>query len=525
MIPTVLLIEDEPTLAKNICFFLEREGLAVEMASSGEAGLEMLDQFKPQVVLLDYGLPGIDGLEVLSRIMAKAPRTRVIMLTGSGSEQTAVNALKGGAADYLKKPMELAALRLVIDSALQRRRSEDLPEGMRAVRHACIMDTLERRRKGDPLEAQTTSWQGKLVAEPLHAAAALASVATPAVAARPATGATPVAPSRSASRENGLAALVGESAPMFSLKALIGKVIDADLQLSGADSPVVLITGETGTGKELVARALHFEGRRKTGPFIEINCAGIPATMLEAELFGHERGAFTDAKEAKPGLIESAAGGTLFLDEIGDLDLASQAKLLKVLEERRVRRIGALQDRSIDTRFLAATSCDLEAMVREGRFRADLYYRLRMIRVHVPPLRERGVDVVRLAEHFLGIYGGRYGKPGLRLSSDAMAALNRHTWEGNVRELKNTIEQAVVLAGGESIGVADLGIRIVGKGESASVSHIFERGESLNLRQVERDMLVTALQESGANVSKAARMLGISRDTLRDRAKKFAISI
>jgi transcriptional regulator with PAS, ATPase and Fis domain len=330
-------------------------------------------------------------------------------------------------------------------------------------------------------------------------------------------------PGRAAQRENGLSALVGESAPMFSLKALIGKIIDADIQLSGTDSPAVLITGETGTGKELVARALHFEGRHCVGPFIEINCACIPAALLEAELFGHERGAFTDAKEAKPGLIESAAGGTLFLDEIGDLDLASQAKLLKVLEERRVRRLGSLKERSVDTRVLAATSCDLEAMVREGRFRADLYYRLRMIRVHVPALRERGVDVVRLAEHFLAIHGARYGKPGLRLSSDAMAALNRHVWEGNVRELKNTIEQAIILVSGDVIGVGDLSIRIVGKEDRASVSQIFDRHDSMNLHKVEREMLVAALHQARANVSKAARMLGISRDTLRYRAKKLEI--
>ena len=523
MIPTVLLIEDEPTLARNICFFLEREGMAVDMAFSGEAGLVLFEQLKPQVVLLDHGLPGIDGLEVLSRIMARAPHLRVIMLTGSGSELTAVNALKGGAADYLKKPMELAALRLVIDRALERRRSEDVPDGRRTLRHAGSMDTLERRRKNDPLEAQTSSWQSKLVAESLHAAAAVASAAKPSTAARSATGATPAVPSTAAQRENGLSGLVGESAPMFLLKALIRKIIDADMQLSGTDSPVVLITGETGTGKELVARALHFEGRHKAGPFIEINCAGIPMALLEAELFGYERGAFTDAKEARPGLIESAAGGTLFLDEIGDLDLASQAKLLKVLEQRCVRRLGALRERSVDAGFLAATSRDLEAMVRDGRFRADLYYRLRMIHAHMPALRDRSVDVVRLAEHFLGIYGARYGKPGLRLSSDAMAALNSHVWEGNVRELKNAIEQAIILVSGHVIEVGDLGIRIIGKEHRASVSYILERPDSLNLHQVERNMLVTALHESDANVSKAARMLGISRDTLRYRAKKFQL--
>ena len=510
MISTVLLIEDEPTLARNICFFLEREGFAVEMASSGEAGLEMLARFRPDVVLLDYSLPGIDGLKVLGRIMAAAPNTRVIMMTGSGSEQIAVNAFKGGAADYLKKPMELAALRLVIDRVLQRRRAADLPEGLRLTDKVQIMDTLQRRRKGDPLDAQTTSWQGKLVAEPMHGASPPAPARTPSAAGAP--------------RKNGVSALVGDSAPMFTLKALIGKINEADLQMSGVESPAVLVTGETGTGKELVARALHYESRRKAGPFIELNCAGIPASLLEAELFGYERGAFTDAKTAKLGLIESAAGGTLFLDEIGDLDLGSQAKLLKVLEERRVRRLGSVQERSVDARFLAATSCDLEGMVREGRFRADLYYRLRMIHVHVPALRERSVDVLRLAGHFLDIYAARYGKPDLRISSEAMAALSRHTWPGNVRELKNTIEQSVILASGSAIGVGDLSMRVVSEKDQTAPAAVFERGYSMNLPKVERDMLVAALQESRANVSKAARMLGISRDTLRYRAKKFDIA-
>ena len=421
---SVLLIEDEPVLAKNINSFLTRQGYEVFEARSGEAGLELFDRINPGVVLLDYNLPGMNGLEVLAGIVARDTGAKVVVMTGNGSEDTAITALKGGVADYLIKPIALAGMLPLIDRLSGRVQPVPVLAPVPALVSASAPDVA-------PSYCDTPV---------LQRVRAMGGVFTPGIR-LPAD-----APNA------GLVRLVGESAPMRRLKTLIGKVIDADMRLSGADSPVVLITGETGTGKGLVARALHFEGRRKTGPFIEINCAGIPAALLEAELFGHERGAFTDAKEAKPGLIESAAGGTLFLDEIGDLDLASQAKLLKVLEERRVRRIGAVHDRSIDTRFLAATSCDLEIMVREGRFRADLYYRLRMIRVHVPPLRERGVDVVRLAEHFLGIYGGRYGKPGLRLSSDAMAALNRHAWEGNVRELKNTIEQAVVFANGDIIG-------------------------------------------------------------------------
>ena len=411
---SVLLIEDEPILAKNINSFLTRQGYEVFEAPSGEAGLELFDRLKPGVVLLDYNLPGIAGLEVLAYIVARDTGAKVVVMTGNGSEDTAITALKGGVADYLIKPIVLAGMLPIIDRLSGRLQQVPAPAAAMARSHPDVPGLLRLRTLGSVSHSDI-----RLPADASNA---------------------------------GRLRLVGESAPMRTLRALIGKIIDADMQLSGTDSPAVLITGETGTGKELVARALHFEGRHRAGPFIEINCAGIPAALLEAELFGHERGAFTDAKEAKPGLIESAAGGTLFLDEIGDLDLASQAKLLKVLEARRVRRLGAVQERSVDTRFLAATSCDLEAMVRDGRFRADLYYRLRMIRVHVPALRERGVDVVRLAEHFLAIHGARYGKPGLRLSSEAMAALKRNVWEGNVRELQNCIEQAVVFASGQIIG-------------------------------------------------------------------------
>jgi DNA-binding NtrC family response regulator len=376
MTPSILLIEDEPTLARNICLYLEREGMTVSIASSGEAGLELLDQIAPQVVLLDYNLPGINGLQVLHEIMQKAPKTRVIMLTGAGSEQVAVDALKSGASDYLRKPVELAALRMVIDRVLARRRFEDWPRVTRDSSQVKTMDTLQRRRRSDGFAKQKTSWRGKLVLEPRQTAAASAV-----------NEASPVFPE-----------LVGNSEAMLLLKTLLSRIIDADLRVPGGESPSILSAGETGTGKELVARALHFEGRRKAGPFIEINCAGIPAGLLESELFGHERGAFTDAKLAKPGMIESSDGGTLFLDEIGDLDLAAQAKLLKVIEERKVRRLGSIQEKAVDVRFVAATSRDLEQMVRDGQFRADLYYRLRMIRVAVPPLRERVGDIARLAD-------------------------------------------------------------------------------------------------------------------------------
>ncbi|MEI6304068.1 MAG: sigma-54 dependent transcriptional regulator [Betaproteobacteria bacterium] len=416
---SVLLIEDEHRLARTINMFLTRLGYKVFEASSGEAGLELFDRVKPQVVLLDYNLPGISGLEVLAGISARNADARVVMMTGEGSETTAVTAILGGVADYLIKPIVLAAMLPLIDR-LSGCAVQAEPAAAAPVRDGGAV----------PPVLQLVRDSGKAGKPTVHIGADKAGA--------PRTG------------------LLGESAPMHALTRLIGKINEADLQTSGLESPAVLVTGETGTGKELVARALHYDGRRKAGPFIELNCAGIPASLLEAELFGYERGAFTDAKTAKLGLIESATGGTLFLDEIGDLDLGSQAKLLKVLEERRVRRLGSVQERSVDARFLAATSCDLEGMVRDGRFRADLYYRLRMIHVHVPALREHSVDVPRLAAHYLDIYAARYGKPGLRISSEAMAALSRHTWPGNVRELKNTIEQAVVLAAANVINSADL---------------------------------------------------------------------
>ena len=510
---SIVLIEDEAILSRNICIYLGREGLDVAAAASGEEGLDLVERLHPQVVLLDYNLPGMDGLAVLGRIMSSAPATRVIMMTGSGSESTAVAALKGGAVDYLKKPVQLAALRLVIDRAMSRRRFEDAPAALRDASRR-IMDTLDRRRSSDALDAQKTSWRGKLVAEPPAPAHVASSAA-----------------SHAASREEGqtrLPTLLGSSQPMQTLKALIGKVIDADARNVGAESPIVLINGETGTGKELVARALHFDGRRRSSRFLEVNCAGIPAALLEAELFGHERGAFTDAKEAKPGMIEAAGDGTLFLDEIGDIDLAAQAKLLKVIEERRVRRLGSLQDRRVEARFIAATSCDLEQMVRDGRFRADLYFRLRMIRIQVPPLRERDGDALLLAEHFLELFGERYGKPGLRFDSAAIAVLTRHPWTGNVRELRNTIEQAVVLAEGVVITVADLGLSNVASepasAECAQVEAAAQpHSDVIPFSTAERDMLLTALRKTDSNVSKAARLLGISRDTLRYRAKKYQI--
>ena len=470
----VLLIEDEEQLARNVRLYLERKGFDVRVAPSAEKGLELLNRFRPEAIVLDFNLPGMNGLEALARIRQHDRDVIVVMMTGHGSEQVAVDAMKAGAYDYLTKPVALGKLTLVLERALlEGRRQEEL--------------AYHRRREAG---------------------------------------------------DGGLAALIGDSAPMRRLREDVARIVEAQRALAAGDPPAVLITGETGTGKELVARALHFEGPRRGGPFVEINCASIPPQLLEAELFGFERGAFTDARQRKIGLIEAADGGTLFLDEIGECDLALQAKLLKLLEDRRVRRLGSVREQQVSLRIVAATNRDLEQLVREGRFRADLFFRLRMLHVETPPLRERGDDVAALAIRFLSAQCARYGRPALSFAADALAALRAHPWPGNVRELRNVIEQSVVMARGERIEARDLiltrlqrhppgwapgGSQAPTGGDRSFGEAAGEGTAALTLPEIERKVLLGALGANGWNVSKAARQLGVSRDTLRYRIEKFQL--
>ncbi|MCB1901140.1 sigma-54-dependent transcriptional regulator [Cognatazoarcus halotolerans] len=454
----VLVIEDEATLAKNIAVYLGRQGHEVVTADTAETGLAELERFKPDVVLLDFHLPGMDGMAALGRLAEQAPGIPVIMVTGHGTVELAVEAMKNGAYDFLTKPLSLAKLRLLIERALgESRREEAL--------------SYYRRRE-----------------------AALGDRCT----------------------------LIGESPPMMALKARIDQLIEAESKLRDGEPPAALVTGETGTGKELVARALHFSGPRASKPFVEINCAAIPAQLLESELFGHERGAFTDARERKIGLVETAEGGTLFLDEIGDLDLGLQAKLLKLLEEKTVRRLGSLRDQKVDVRIVAATHRPMEQHVRDGRFRADLYYRLRIVEFRLPSLRERGDDVLLLARHFLQLHAGRYGRSGMRFSPAAEAMLVRHRWPGNVRELRNLMEQSVLMCAGDAIGPEHLNLSPLGLDDDEALPGA--GAASGRLEDVERNMLVGALQQTGWNITQAARLLGISRDTLRYRIEKYRLA-
>ena len=463
----VLVIEDEELLGKNIRLYLERQGHDVRLASSAEAGLEMIEEFRPEAIVLDFNLPGMDGLEALGRIRRKDPDAVVVMMTGHGNEQIAVEAMKGGAYDYLTKPVALGKLKLVLERALSAERSRE--------------ELAYHRRRAVP----------------------------------------PV----------GVSALIGRSEAMERLRLSINRILEAERGLTGGDPPAVLIAGETGTGKELVARALHVDGPRASGPFVEINCATIPTQMLEAELFGHERGAFTDARERKLGLIEAANGGTLFLDEIGEIEPPLQVKLLKLLEDKRVRRLGSVREQQVSVRIVTATNRDLEQMVRQGRFRSDLFFRLRILQLSTPPLRDRGDDVLVLARHFLEAHRLRYGKPVLTFSDEAEQRLRQHRWPGNVRELRNVIEHSVIMVHGTVIEARDLMLaQVDAEPQPASAPDpVPARDESARgavsdtLPEMERQMLLRALEGHRWNVTRAARALGVSRDTLRYRIEKFQL--
>lgn len=455
---TILLIDDEETFVKNVAKYLSTAGHDVFTALTGEEGLGLLIN-APDAVIIDYRLPDIDGITLIKRIREHDPHVPILMITGHGSIELAVEAMKVGANDLLTKPVPLNDLRQSLGALIQRQRDSSRLK---------YLDAKEQRSE--------------------HS-------------------------------------IIGESTVVRTLRERILRIAELDSITGGL--PPVLIIGETGTGKELVARALHSQSQRLDKPFIEINCAAIPGNLLESELFGHERGAFTDAKERKIGLIEAADEGSLFLDELGEMDLALQAKLLKVIEDGRFRRIGAIQERQVNIRIIAATNQNLEERIQQGLFRADLYFRLRVLQLNVPPLREREGDVLTLAKYFLDQFSVRYRRHGLAFSAAAEAALLSHHWPGNVRELRNMIEQAVLLGLNPEIGLADL---LLPNRSVSSDSRLLlpdlsaTAGEEVSILELlEREVLVKALTGAGRNVSKAARDLGISRDTLRYRMEKYGL--
>jgi two-component system, NtrC family, response regulator AtoC len=457
---SVLIVDDEQVLASAMADYLSRHGYAVKVEGSGEQALKSIEAESPDLVLLDYRLPRMDGLVVLRKIKESRPEIEVVMLTAHGSVEKAVEAMRFGAYDYLSKPIDLEELRLVVEKALE------------SLRRAQELDYLRSR----------------------------------------------------IDRENPSHDIIGDSEPMRQVRRLIDQIASIEV-LSGREAPAILITGETGSGKELVAGAIHARSRRAKEPFVEINCAAIPLTLLEAELFGYEKGAFTDAKAAKVGLFEAADGGTLFLDEIGTMDLALQAKLLKAIEERSVRRLGSVRSRRFDVMLIAATNLPLDRAIRERTFREDLYYRLNVLNIHLPSLRDRGDDAVQLAEHFVGLHARRYNRGSKELTEAAKGAIEGYRWPGNVRELSNVIERAVLLQNGPRIDKADLALSAAPAAEGAATATgesalTVDLSKGIVLEELERTIIERVLSRTGWNRTRAAQLLGLSRETLRYRIEK-----
>lgn len=452
----IAIVEDEALLARNLKRFLERQGYEVFLASGVEEGIALCQTVAPDVILVDYNLPDGNGLDFIRRLRVEDSAARIVMTTAHGDVGIAVEAMKAGAEDYITKPIVLEELGIFLQ---------------RFLAQAQIRESLAYYRRREK-------------------------------------------------NRSGLDQIVGESPAMLELKERIGRMLDAERKVSGAPPAPLLIAGETGTGKELIARAVHFDGPRCNGPFIELNCAALPGHLVEAELFGHEKGAFTDAKERRDGLFRAADGGTLFLDEIGEMPLDAQAKLLKVLEDGQVRPVGSARMRKIDVRVIAATNAALEEKVSGGEFRRDLYFRLAVLTVKAPPLRERGADIGVLSDRFLADIGRKYGRHQLTFGADARDAMLHHSWQGNVRELKNVIEQAVLFCVGDEIRTTDLFLM---EPPAIRAEEALGVGSCATIPAAERELIVQALNRLSGNVTLAARELGISRDALRYRMERHGL--
>jgi two-component system response regulator AtoC len=438
----VLVVEDEREMRAMLEKGLTRRGFTPVAQPSADEALARLAAEDFDVVLTDLRMPGMDGLALCERIALNRPDIPVVVVTAFGSLETAVAAIRAGAYDFVTKPIDVDALVLVLE---------------RAVQHRALREEVRRLRQ------------------------------------------------ELGRRDDG-GAVVGESLAMKQAYALIDRVADLD--------STVLITGESGTGKEVAARAVHTRGRRKDGPFVALNCAAMPEALLESELFGHAKGAFTDAKAARTGLFVQAHGGTLFLDEVGELPLTLQPKLLRALQERVVRPVGGDTEVPFDARIVAATNRDLELAVEEGRFREDLYYRLNVIGIELPPLRARGNDVLALSQRFIEQFAARTGKRVVGLSPAAAQRLLSYGWPGNVRELQNCIERAVALTSFEELTVDDLPERVRNYSQPKAVPENTDPSELVTLEEVERRYIHRVLEAVGGSRTLAARVLGVDRKTL-----------
>ena len=445
---TVLVAEDDPTIREGIATGLRQDNFEVRTAASGSEALRAFLDEPTAVVVADLKMPGLDGLELLERIRAVHPETIFIIATAYGAIETAVEAMKRGAFDYLPKPVNLDRLSLLIQKGLSFR---------------------DLRRENEELRRQL-------------------------------------------GERRALRNIVGHSVKMLTLLGSVEQVAASDA--------TVLIQGESGAGKELIAKALHQTGKRAEGPFVGVSCASLPETLLEDDLFGHERGAFTGADRRRIGCFEMAHRGTLFLDEIGDVSPATQGKLLRVLEERSFQRVGGTESVRVDVRLVAATNKDLEKLVEEGSFRADLYYRIKVITLRVPPLRERAEDIPLLVNHFLFQFKEREGKDIQGVDPSAMRILTAFPWPGNVRELRNCLEEMVVLAKRPVLTQEDLPASLSGFDVN---SHTFTIRAGTPLSDIERTAVLHTLHLASGNKRKAAELLGIGVATLYRKMQEYGV--
>jgi DNA-binding NtrC family response regulator len=445
----VLIVDDDTSMCELLAEGLGQQGYEARWKASPHEALAEIEQRNFDVVLTDINMRDMNGLELCQRATEAHPELPVIVITAFGSMETAVQAIRAGAYDFITKPFDIDVVAIAIE---------------RAVKHGVLTREVQRLQ-------------------------------------------------RAVDESRRFDELLGASPAMKEVYDLLERVAESE--------STVLVSGESGTGKELVARALHRRSKRTTGPFVAINCAAMPEALLEAELFGHSKGAFTDAKSVRVGLFQQADGGTLLLDEVGDMPLGLQPKILRALEERRVRPVGATSEVPFDVRLIAATHHDLESAVDEGRFRADLFYRLNVIQVAMPPLRDRPGDVVRLAQRFVDELAERLGKPVTGMSVAVAERLSAYAWPGNVRELRNCIERAVALTRFAELTVDDLPERVRAYQPSHVVVASDQASDLVTLEEVERRYIGRVLEAVQGNKTLAAKVLGLDRATLYRKLERY----
>ena len=447
----ILVIDDEAAQRDVLTGYLKKKGYKIYSASSGKEGIESAKNNPVDIILSDFKMPDLNGIEVLEQVKKINPGISFVIVTAYGTVENAVKAMRLGALDYISKPVDLDELDLMIERIIEHKNLKS--------ENQLLKTQLQEKHK--------------------------------------------------------ISSIVSRSQKMEEVINVAGRVAES--------KATVLITGENGTGKEVLAKAIHYMSSRKEKPFIAVNVPALTKTLLESELFGHEKGAFTGADKMKKGRFEIADGGTLFLDEVGDIPQSIQVKLLRVLQEHQFERVGGTERIEVDVRIIAATNKDLEQKIKEGTFREDLYYRLNVVSINIPPLRERKEDILPLIENFIDKYCKENNKEKLEVSKEAVDVLMKYTYPGNVRELENIIERAVVLTRGKVITLNDLPMNIKGFKEEKTLGSLDEGTLTDQVEALEKQLIFDALQQSDGNQTKAGKLLGLTERNLRYKLKKYNI--